>query len=705
MTRLVGLFGTLFDLLLVVLGFSLIIFVHELGHFVAARWAGIRVLAFAIGFGPALVSYRRGFGWRRGSSEPEYDRMAREGYDLEGVSPTEYRVNAIAVFGGYVKMLGQDDLDPTAVSEAPDSYQNCPPWKRMIVISAGVVMNVVAAAVLFVAVFMLGLETEPPKIGGVSGPAERAVAVNGEALGVDAPGLEPGDVVLRVNGRAPNSFNDVYLASAMARRGHAVDLLVRREGVAEPLRFEVMPEKSPLTGLLSIGVEPARSATLYGDADAASAAAFEEEMARLGVPGVKPGMTLVRVGEDTSITGAHDLSVALASSGGAPVEVEFEGPTGEPAVGEVRPVAELMQGQVLIGDRRATIDHLLGLTPVMTVGSAPAGSRGYELGLREGDVFVRLGAREFPSIVDGIREIRAHAGRDVPAVVDRGGTRVELSLPVRRKDGTVGFGVGDTARDSTLLALPPARIAPMREGAPAVRPAAASIVTLPGMRVVTVEGRPVSDFGQLRAALLEATTVAKGLQQASIPVTLGLELPMAPVDGDRVVRVSWSLSRADVEALHALGWRSPISTAIFAPEEFELRAEGPLDAVAMGVSETNRVMLTTYATFERLFSGTVKVEHLKGPVGIAHIGTRIADRGIIWLMFFMALISVNLAVINFLPLPIVDGGQFVLLVIEQVQGRPVPVAVQNAISMAGLVLIGAVFLLVTFNDIKAIFGV
>jgi regulator of sigma E protease len=115
-------------------------------------------------------------------------------------------------------------------------------------------------------------------------------------------------------------------------------------------------------------------------------------------------------------------------------------------------------------------------------------------------------------------------------------------------------------------------------------------------------------------------------------------------------------------------------------------------------------MMQTYLTFARLFQGTVKIEHLKGPVGIAHIGTRLADRGMIWLLFFMALISINLAVINFLPLPIVDGGQFIFLLIEQVRGRPVPIQVQNAATIAGLVLIGSLFLIVTFNDIMGLFG-
>ncbi|HEX8878019.1 MAG TPA: site-2 protease family protein, partial [Phycisphaerales bacterium] len=62
MTDLIALLGRALDLALVVIGFGLIIFVHELGHFVAARWAGIRVLAFALGFGPAAVSYRKGLG-------------------------------------------------------------------------------------------------------------------------------------------------------------------------------------------------------------------------------------------------------------------------------------------------------------------------------------------------------------------------------------------------------------------------------------------------------------------------------------------------------------------------------------------------------------------------------------------------------------------------------------------------------------------
>jgi regulator of sigma E protease len=124
----------------------------------------------------------------------------------------------------------------------------------------------------------------------------------------------------------------------------------------------------------------------------------------------------------------------------------------------------------------------------------------------------------------------------------------------------------------------------------------------------------------------------------------------------------------------------------------------------MGLSETRRVMLMTYMTFVRLFQGTVKVEHLKGPVGIAHMGTLLADRGIVWLLFFLALVSVNLAVINFLPLPIVDGGQMVFLLFEWARGKPVPVQIQNVVTLGGLLCVVAMFLLVTFNDVRNLLG-
>ncbi|MCC6659356.1 MAG: site-2 protease family protein [Phycisphaerales bacterium] len=712
--------GTLADFGLVVIGFSLIIFVHELGHFLAARWAGIRVLAFAIGFGPALLSYRKGLGPRRGSSEDEYQERKREGSGRAGdssaptpqspntrlgISPTEYRLNWLPL-GGYVKMLGQDDMDPSARSAEPDSYQSVAVWKRMIVISAGVVMNIVVAAVLFVAVFMHGLRVEPAKVGSVQpgSPAAMAVAENAAQAGVTRPGLAPGDEVLKVDGRKPNSFGDVMIAGAMAPRDGSVSLVVQRAGVREPLRFDVKPRPARGSGLLEMGLSPPYSARIDKAANKADAAAFRKVMASVGAAGLEPGMTLVRVGDDRTITGGWDLVRAVRESGGHDVEAEFAGEDGRHVVITLHP-EPMLQADNVPQDQPGEffqLDHLLGLTPVMRVEPDAAGmnARGAQQGLREGDVFVRLGDTEYPSGAEGVREIKRNIGGDLRATVRRDGHDVDLTLRVGREGGgTVGFRRGDTRDESTLIARPPARIEEARDGAADRASAASSLNLRPGSRIVSIDGVAVANFGEMRAALVEAAKKAEG-ERTTIRLVV-----QPPVAGAAPEPMDWTLATSDLRRVLDLKWTHPLVAEAFpfAAEEATLKAATPVEAVKMGVAETRRVMITTYITFARLFEGTVKVEHLKGPVGIAHLGTRIASRGVVWLLFFMALISVNLAVVNFLPLPIVDGGQFVFLLVEQVRGKPVSVAVQNAANAAGLLLIGAIFLVVTFNDVANLF--
>lgn len=715
---------TLFNLLLVVIGFGLVVFIHEMGHFLTAKWARIRVFAFAIGFGPAVVSYRKGLGWRRGSSEQEYigllndaqgeagERRERARGLLSGrVSPTEYRLNALP-FGGYVKMLGQHDLHPEATASAPDSYLAKPIWQRMVVISGGVVMNVLLALAIFMFVFFVGLETEPAKIGMAyaGAPAAAAVATNAEEFGIEEPGLRPGDVVLEVNGRRPDNFDSILMAAAMTGPGERVRLLIDRPGVSAPLRFAIEPERSQFSNMLEIGVEPARTLTVP-EAYGARPGEWEALAARFGIEGVEPGMTLVSIGGDTDVAWAGDLTEAARTSGGEPLELVFEAEDGRRAVLTVTPEAQLMTDDadpdpaVIL-----PVEHLLGLMPVMRVGPLSPGDRGYGQGLREGDVFARLGEVEYPDIASGIREVRRHAGGEIDLVVLRAGEGGAVTeVPIRASvsaEGLIGFVPVDTADTSTIVASPPQRLHTLRKGEADYTPAAAGVIVRPGTRILTVDGRQVATFADIRAELRRATegAAASGAESASVALEIQPPLPPQP-DGSVVTReVALTIPAAQLERLHELSWELPFPTAIFAPETFLLQAEGPIDAVKMGISRTHQMMLMTYLTLARLVQGTVKVDNLKGPVGIAHLGTQVATRGYIWLIFFMGLISINLAVINFLPIPIADGGQFLMLLYEQVRGRPLPIPVQNAITAAGLLLFVSLFLLVTFNDVARLLG-
>ncbi len=725
--------STTFDLLLVILGFGFIVFIHELGHFVAARWAGIRVLAFAIGFGPAILSFRKGMGVRKGSSEQEYlDTLRREGElaairtsgDLASarsprlahtISPTEYRLNALP-FGGYVKMLGQDDMDATARSEAPDSYQSCVPWKRMVVISAGVIMNVILAAALFVVVFMVGREVDPPVIGGVEAGRPAALATPQAAWSDVGVGLKAGDVVERIGDETPRTFDDIAIAAAMAEKGVPLLLQVRRNGHAEPIVFEMTPKKNALTGMQDFGIQSSAGAIVADD-----------------FGNLRKGMVLTHVG-GTPVSSAHDLYRMVEASEGLPMLATFMDERGVSIEQTVTPQPEL-QVAFVAGESggkpviRAQ-SHLLGLAGVMSVASAEDDKVLKKLavvGLQPGDIFARLGNVEFPSFAEGIGQVAAHAGKNVRVIVlrkneassqpqstqgaaaDIAETFVQVdigSVPVNRK-GQIGINVTETAGDLTLLSAP---IMKWQDGAGNSHVSSTPTVS-PGSIIRAVNGVEVANLRDvqrvLRKVALEKTAITDPptISLTVVPAVSGApQLPgLASADASSV-ELSWKLSKADVEELRELSWLSDLRVN-FKPAKTTLQATGPIDALKIGLAETKRMMLMTYLTFVRLVQGTVKVEHLKGPVGIAHIGTLFAERGFIWLLFFMAMISVNLAVINFLPLPIVDGGQFLFILYEWIRGKPVPVGFQNAVTIAGLVLIGGMFLFVTYNDIRNLIGI
>ncbi|HYE02832.1 MAG TPA: site-2 protease family protein, partial [Phycisphaerales bacterium] len=603
--------------------------------------------------------------------------------------------------------LGQEDANPGAVSDEPDSYQRASVGKRMIVISAGVVANLLLAAILFVVVYTLGYQTEPPRIGLVApgSAAAHAVPRNGPEAGVARPGLQPGDTVVSIDGRPAESFKDITLASAMGRRGREVELTVERPGVAQPLRFAIVPRPDPATRLQMFGLGPAASATLARPDDEREFRERAQLLERLGLGGVQPGMRLVSI-NGRPVSGHADLVRAANQAPGTPLDLAFAGADGGLVTVVAHPEPELPLAPVLLRDGAVIpMSHLLGLTPVLSVRWLEETS-GLRDELRPGDLFARLGEEAWPSVPSGIAQVRQRAGGTVSVAVARPDLRgdyrvIPIGPVVVSPEGRIGFGYLDGAGAPALLASWP-RL-PLVEGA---APSGAALEFAPGSRLVTVAGKPVADFGQLRERLRAATADA---QRAGLAATVELELAPPPGAGAEVgaaaapgearARLAWEIPAAEVTQLHALGWEAPLPMELFEPEQIELRGKNPLDSVRLGLRETRRVLLTTYLTFARLFQGSVKVEHLKGPVGIAHIGTEVASRGMVWLLLFLAMVSVNLAVVNFLPVPITDGGLFLMLLYEGLTGRAVSVRVQNVITTAGLVLIVGLFLFVTVNDI------
>ena len=123
---------------LVVLGLGFVIFIHELGHFATAKWCDVHVTTFSIGFGPALP----GCSWQKGE--------------------TTYKI-AILPLGGFVQMVGEG-AENEENEDDPRSFKNKTVLQRMIIISAGVVMNVLLGAICFITVYRLHGVERPPAV-------------------------------------------------------------------------------------------------------------------------------------------------------------------------------------------------------------------------------------------------------------------------------------------------------------------------------------------------------------------------------------------------------------------------------------------------------------------------------------------------------------------------------------------------------------
>jgi len=189
---------------------GVLVFVHELGHFLAAKRVGIRVLKFQLGFNPTVISFRRG--------------------------DTEYGIGALPL-GGYVKMAGENpeeverDTQGNIVRRS-DEFLSKSKWQRFQVLIMGPTMNILLAVLLTALVLYQGVEKgayedQPPVVG--------AVAEGSPAAGA---AVRPGDLIETVNDHAVNTWEQLYV-SIGSRANREVSLRVRRDG--QPITFKLTP--------------------------------------------------------------------------------------------------------------------------------------------------------------------------------------------------------------------------------------------------------------------------------------------------------------------------------------------------------------------------------------------------------------------------------------------------------------------------------
>ena len=656
------------NVILALVGLGVVIIVHELGHFIAGKLSDIKVEAFAVGFGPVVLGVKkiRNFIQLRilptilvEKNDPNSQGLLCFRVPIRcKAGETEYQLRIFPV-GGFVKLLGQEDIGADKPSDDPRSFLNKPIWKRMMVAAAGVTFNVIVAIAFFVAVFMIGIKMPPAIVGDVvpGYPAEKA-------------GFKPGDEIIQVNGKTNIDFSSVAFAAALSGKNEPINLKVKRtNGTIQD--FAVAAEELSGMGYRGFGILPAMSLEV---------AEVQQPKQLYEKSGLKAGDVLIEVGQD-KIEQYWQFSTKLQKTFEPNISLTFK------RFGQAEPVVQtfgLDFAPVLEykGQDDFVHAHIYGLIPRLKITSVELPEANEVL--QVGDVIVRAADTGNPTYKELRQITTAHANKELELTVLRKDELVETTvIPQREADGraVIGIGVGLDVDNVGLDA-----------GNPVV--AAVSDINmfswpqdLPrGARIISIAGKEVKNY-------FDIATVLDAKKGKTVKVEYSGALGSKKFDFVVPAKGNFVQTRAQ------LSQELP-----FKPLKKLYRAAGPADAVKMGCRKTVEFIVQTYMTLKGLIIGSVSPKSLMGPVGMIATSSRIiAERQFIMYFYFMGLISACLAVMNFLPLPILDGGLVVMLIIEKIKGSPVHAKAQEWLTYAGLAIIGALFIMITYNDIIRVF--
>ncbi len=697
-------------ILKVAVGLGFVIFVHELGHFVVAKLCGVKCEKFYLGFDFGGLKFCR-FRW----------------------GETEYGIG-IFPLGGYVKMLGQED-NPARLREElerakqqegrgekgegreaenkgqetgdkslpspfgrgaggegseaqpspapaldPRSFLAKSVPQRMAIVSAGVVMNLLFAFLMAVVAFSMGVKQEPCVIGKVSpgGPAWQA-------------DLRIGDEVLEIAGKKMTQFRDLQTAISLGdlATDDGISMLVRRAGVEKPFEIMVKPDRS--LGASFIMVASGSTTQLAKDRKTwlvqKVPCVLPGTAAGQATPAFANGDRIVRI-DDATVDRYGQIESELVQNAGRKIDVTVER-TLPDAFGKTS--AQTSELTIPVAPNPM---HSLGIVMEMgEITAIQANSPAAETAIAPGDVILEVDGQPAGDPMTLPNRLNAAAGKTVQLTLQRKGSAkpetvslqarppLENSLPKIPDSPVAISSLGIAYRVLN-------RIAAVAEDSPAAKAGLA-----PGDVIVGAKLIPPSKEVQRKLEIDQSEAVVPftdkgrnwpvliGELQDTLPGT-SVELTVARGDDQRTVKL---------DPVEDADWFNPDRGFFFEPMTSDLRARSLGEAFALGGRETLEQTTVVYRSLRALGTAQVSMRGLAGPVGIVKLALHSADRGTARLLLFLTFLSANLAVVNFLPIPVLDGGLFVFLLYEGIRGKPANEHVQIVLTYIGLGLILALF--------------
>jgi regulator of sigma E protease len=649
--------------------------------------------------------------------------------------------------------------DPEKADADPRSFKNKSVLQRMLIISAGVIMNVLLGGVCFAIVYLHGVEEAP------------AIASSVEpGSGAWRAGLRPGVEIEKINNRVDPWFDDLRPAVTSVRKGEQVSLVVnyrgeRREVAVEPLRQEgalfpqlgiIPPQQLVLRNFRRGDVPP------FGPGTPAAAATAPD-----GGPGFKPGDRIVAMtdpADPTRVTPidpnwnnfpgeSFDYDRRLVALAGRPITfhvVRKDDSSASPVPVTVGPAFRQDLGLRMRMDRVAAVRR-----------GSPAEKAGVVARVREGDQEVVKGDKIVAV------EVKEADGTWTKFTADKTDASTGPSVRVRPLDPIrLPWELNQWARRTSGPGPVLVTVLRQPEGEHTDRPVKLEMTWDPAYAeeeaILANAGTPtaigglglayhvqrvvdaVEPFAATDRARLPAHAAAFGVAAAaagagpSPAAKAGLQPDDQIVevrfkamdhkgkveDGDwRPVREhQWVFAdyRLQLQAPHVLdakvrrgnetfevtlagapdpSWPVPDRGLDLSPERRLQKAEGLLEALKMGADRTARSVKMLYLGLYSMAFGQVSYKMMSGPITLARVSYILAGEDTWHLILWLGLISINLAVVNFLPIPVLDGGHMVFLLYELVRGKPAPIGVQVVLTYLGLALILGLMLFVIGRDI------
>lgn len=681
----------------VCIGLGLVIFVHELGHFLVAKACGVKCEKFYIGFdffdikiGDLVLIPRSLVKFQWGE--------------------TEYGVGIVPL-GGYVKMLGQDDNPGNMEQEIARSKANGEEGKseslgvldrevmdprsflaksvpqRMAIISAGVVFNLISAVIFAAVAFSSGVEYDPPIVGDVvpGGPAWEANLYGAHVTKV-------GDSEVK------EYFPFMDLAQEIALSGGEQEITIEytEPDSDEVKSVAVTPRKGLREGLdlALVGINRATVPVVTSD----DSIFIEGHPAFSASPSFEQNDKIVEMA-GKPVEDIFDLKKILAANFDKPLKFVVE--RGEPDATE----------RVDIEVDRNTMRSsglVMKWGPIKAVQrSSPAS----DVGIQVGDQIVKINNASPGSLFtleqrmtkiarDGISSDADSTQSTVALEILRDGKTVELSITPRMPTFFARLENNQPVAINSLgIAIESTRIVASSEIAGIESGDEVSNINF------DVSSKDNAEIFEKYASnaeidLVKSETGWPSIQNLIQNLPEGFAFDVVAVrGGEGGKEVEGKAKTKNVE-----GYFLPTRGVLLSLMKATYQSPNWSDAFKFGYQQTVKDASRVFKFLGKLVSGQISPKNLGGPGMIAAAATSEATQGTSRLLLFLVLLSANLAIVNFLPIPVLDGGHMVFLAYEGIFRHPPNEKIQIVLTYAGLFMILGLMLFVIFLDIQRFSG-